>query len=213
MRAVGKFIRKRKVIQDEIELCKCGKHNWHKYLHGCIEDFVESTCCEKMEHPQLSYGAGSSARIPKLVKWNCVKNVCTDCGIENNLEISACNILGECNIEIDVLEWVHAERQGINKQTGKANTQLELGQSKLPVKEVIKKLIAQLTVVREHQAQYEWRNLMRKVDHTMGDSSLHRVICTDFGATLDLMAVEKDNSLVNNHAVICIFLCHMIGAK
>ena len=28
---------------------------------------------------------------------------------------------------------------------------------------------------------------------------------TDFGASLDLCAAEKDNSSVNNHAVVCIF--------
>ena len=38
----------------------------------------------------------------------------------------------------------------------------------------------------------------------MGDSNLHRCICTDFGASLDLCSAEKDNYLVDNHAVICI---------
>ena len=40
----------------------------------------------------------------------------------------------------------------------------------------------------------------------MSDSNTTHVICTDFGATLDLGASEKDNSSVNNHAVIAIFL-------
>ena len=99
---------------------------------------------------------------------------------------------------------MQVERQGINKQTGKANTQLELGEAKISVKDVVEKLSAQLELVRKHQAQYEWRNIMRKVDHFMSDPNKHRVICTDFGATLDLMSIEKDNSSVNNHAVICI---------
>ena len=46
---------------------------------------------------------------------------------------------------------------------------------------------------------------MRKIDLTMGDPNKHRVFCTDFGATLDLMGAEKDNSSVNNHAIIDIF--------
>ena len=46
---------------------------------------------------------------------------------------------------------------------------------------------------------------MWNANHTMGDSNCQRVICTNFGATLDLMAAEKDNSLVNNHVVICIW--------
>ena len=38
----------------------------------------------------------------------------------------------------------------------------------------------------------------------MGDPNLHRVICTDFGASLDLCSAEKDNCSVDNHVVICI---------
>ena len=57
--------------------------------------------------------------------------------------------------------------------------------------------------------QYQWRNLIRKVDHTMSDPNLRCVICTDFGASLDLSATEKDNSSVDNHAVLCIlFFTH-----
>jgi hypothetical protein len=47
---------------------------------------------------------------------------------------------------------------------------------------------------------------MRSIDLIMSDPNIHRVICTDFGATLDLMAAEKDNCSINNHAVICICL-------
>ena len=47
---------------------------------------------------------------------------------------------------------------------------------------------------------------MRKIDLTMSDPNNTCVICTDFGVTLDLGASEKDNSSVNNHAVIAIFL-------
>ena len=47
---------------------------------------------------------------------------------------------------------------------------------------------------------------MRKIDHTLSHRDWIRVICTDFGATLDLGTSEKDNSSINNHAVIGIFL-------
>ena len=46
---------------------------------------------------------------------------------------------------------------------------------------------------------------IRKIDHNMSDSDKNHLICTDFGATLDLSTVENDNSSVNNYAVICIF--------
>ena len=57
-----------------------------------------------------------------------------------------------------------------------------------------------------HVAQYEWKDLCRKIDLTMSNPELVRVICTDFAATLDLLAAAKENSSVNNHAVCAIFL-------
>ena len=46
---------------------------------------------------------------------------------------------------------------------------------------------------------------MKNIDLVMSKPDTHRVLCTDFGATPDLFASEKDNSSVNNHAVLCIF--------
>ena len=43
------------------------------------------------------------------------------------------------------------------------------------------------------------------VDLTMSDPTKYRIFFTNFGATLDLMGAEKDDSSVNNHAVIDIF--------
>mmetsp|Transcript_53785 Transcript_53785/g.62870 ORF Transcript_53785/g.62870 Transcript_53785/m.62870 type:complete len:289 (-) Transcript_53785:197-1063(-) len=39
----------------------------------------------------------------------------------------------------------------------------------------------------------------------MSDPNKHRVLCTDFGATLDLIGAEKSNLSVNNHAIVDIF--------
>ena len=50
---------------------------------------------------------------------------------------------------------------------------------------------------------------MHKIDTLMLNKNLHRLIMTDFGATLDLSASEKDNSSVDNHAVICIFFVNL----
>jgi hypothetical protein len=68
------------------------------------------------------------------------------------------------------------------------------------------KLMDALEVCRLHQAKYEWKNLVRKIDIIMSDPGTTRIYCTDFGATLDLMSSEKDNSSVNNHTVICIVM-------
>ena len=103
------------------------------------------------------------------------------------------------------MEWVLDERQGIDTKIGKFNTQLELGCSIFSVKQMIIKMVAQLVIYREHQCQHQWQNITKKKDLIMSNLDLYFVIYTDFGATLDLMACEKDSSIMNNHTVICIF--------
>ena len=56
-------------------------------------------------------------------------------------------------------------------------------------------------------AQYAWHDSMRTIDHKMSNIDLHHVICTDFGATLELSAVGKD------HAVICTFFVNQNWRK
>lgn len=155
-----------------------------------------------MSSPLLACGIRSSRKIPRLLKWDCANNTCEECGVDELLQMSTCKVLGECNDIVDCLEWIQADRQSENK--GKQNTQLELGSTKLSVRMVVSRLISRLVTCREHCAQYQWRNQMRKVDMTMGDLNLHRVICTDFGASLDLCSAEKNNCSVDNRAVICI---------
>ena len=46
---------------------------------------------------------------------------------------------------------------------------------------------------------------MMHIDLTMSNPNKHRIICTGFGATLDLGAAEKGNGSVDNHSVMCIF--------
>ena len=46
---------------------------------------------------------------------------------------------------------------------------------------------------------------MLRLDLMMSDPDRHGVTRNDFGATLDLGAVEKGNRSVDNHAVMCIF--------
>ena len=75
----------------------------------------------------------------------------------------------------------------------------------------MKKLQSQLEICKLHQAEYRWHNHMRQLDLTMREPNTTQIICTDFGATLDLGAVEKDNCSVDNHAIICIFLLYTTG--
>ena len=50
-----------------------------------------------------------------------------------------------------------------------------------------------------------WKRHALKLDLSMSKPFDTGVICTDFGATLDLAAEGKDNSSTNNHFVIDIF--------
>ena len=87
------------------------------------------------------------------------------------------------------------------QKTGK-NTQLELGLNRYKVFEVLHKIMKQLrNSNRPHQAQYEWKGWIRKIDMFMSHPDQHCIICTNFDVTLDLFAMEKDNSSVENHAV------------
>ena len=125
------------------------------------------------------------------------------CGIETKPKMSECEVLMNNITPIEVLQWKQIEMQGASN--GKQNTQLELGLSICAMKDVVMKLVKSFEMNRLHQAQYEWRDTIRKVDQYMSDPNLHRVMCTDFGAILDLSTAEKDYSFVNNHAVLCIF--------
>ena len=131
-----------------------------------------------------------------------MRNECEACGVAK-LGINKCDIWNKCELEADVLEWVHADQQG--SKNGKQNTQLELGKRRYKVHVILSKLIDQLEKCRLHQAQYEWRGWMKNIDLTMSKPNIHQALCTDFGVMLDLFGLEKENSSVDNHAFLCIF--------
>ena len=164
---------------------------------------IEVTCCPKVSEDDLFYGAGSFQRTPKLLCWECVNIDCNSCGVEKNLMMTTYTVLYECEHVVDVIEWVQAPRAD-KKKNGQQNSQLKLGTSKLSVSDTLEKLITQLGLCRVHQFHYELCNIIRKVDHSMSDPDIRRVFCTDFGATLDLCAIEKDNYSVDNHCIVCI---------
>ena len=140
MQAIAKYVRVNPLVREEIKNWNCMQHGWLSYLRGRVDNFVDSTCCNQISHLHLSIGVGSSEWTPKLLKWDCVNNTCLECGVEKKHGIFNCEILSKSTAGINVLEWVLAEQQGVNK-TGKKNTQLELGLCILPVGEVVKKLV------------------------------------------------------------------------
>ena len=214
MHALQKYIRNNEGVREELRTCQCAQHmkpskeQWQTYLNGYVEDIIEKTCCPMVRHSNLCYGTGSTIHIPKLIQWKCVKDdAFGDCGVEK-MDFFTCPILATCEDTIDVIEWIYAIRQGKNKKE-KQNTQLEVGNVRLAVKDVVVKLVESLNACHKHQSQYMWKNLMQTIDLTMGNPDNHHVICTGFGATLDLRGSEKGNSSVDNHAIICIlFVVH-----
>jgi len=199
MRGIAKYIRTNKEIRDQLT-----SEPWIPFLSGHAEDFVDQLCCGKLLHPELECGVGSSRRIPSFLEWKCINNTCDECGVNKKYKMDECLVLMNNTTEIQLLEWKHIARQGV-KKNGQANTQLELSRTIVPVNEAMDKMMKQLVTCIQHVGEYRWRNHIKKLDLTMSNPLHTRVICTDFGATLDLSAIEKDNSSVDNHAVICIF--------
>ena len=191
---------------------KKAKHDFVPYLNRRVEDLVQTTCCPAVPQPSLQYGCGSTLKIPKLISWKCVSGTCNDCGVDRNLRMMECPILSSCPHKIRCIEWKDVPRQG-NKRDGTPNTQLEVSISNREVRDIVSKLRKQLQVCRHHQVNYQWRNTMRNIDCTMSDPEKDRIICTDFGATLDLRGAEADNCSVDNHAVVCIFFVLMNWRK
>ena len=62
------------------------------------------------------------------------------------LLFSMCTVLIECELEIQVLEWIYAPRSGIRKD-GTQNTQLELGHRRHKVSVIVKKTTNTVTTM------------------------------------------------------------------
>ena len=166
---------KKKSFNNELRNCECEHHlnlPHAQQLQNCLsqrfEDLVESTCCNRTSHLALKYNVGSTRKIPRLLQWNCINGECADCGIEKKLKLSKCDKFKNNNVKIPVMMWTYAPRAGKTKD-GKQNTQLELSKLYIPFNTVYEKMIECLQLNRLHVAQYEWRNLIRKIDLTLSN--------------------------------------------
>ena len=203
MRAISKFIRNNRIIKEELTQAP-----WVDDLNDNPENFIDKLSCPKVPHPELVCGIGNGAKIPSFVSWKCAKGECAECAISKTIDTEKCQVLMVSNSYTYVLEWRDAPRQGATKN-GKQRTQLELTRVYIQVRTIMSKFLDYLPVARIHQAQYRWINHMRQLDIIMSNALYDRLFLTDFGATLNLEASEKDNSSVANHAVICIIFVVM----
>ena len=154
--------------------CTCPHHDWEKLLGGTVNAMVDASCCQRSKKEYLCVGVGLTKKDPSFLNWKCVNDACNECGVERKLGMTKCSIWKECTSEINVLEWVHAIRQGA--RNGKQNTQLEVQNRRYKVNKVIKKLEDSLQICQKHQAAYEWKTWMRQIDVQMSNPDKHCII-------------------------------------
>ncbi len=184
---------------------------WEQRLNGRPIDFIKSSCCPEIEYPDFCVEVGS--KPPKMLNWKChtkdrnEKPLCSECGSEKQFRASECDALLDCLTEIPVKEWKLAPRT-TDTDGNVTSTQIELSESELPISEVVKRLHLQLEICRTHFGETSWINCHKGIDSAdipVGSA----IIFTNFSASLDLRAGETDNSSIDAHAVLDIFVvCH-----
>ena len=117
-RCLAKVIRNKNPTRKVLDECKCNQYkiptkiHWQTYLRKRVDDLVEISCCSSVSHPLLMTGIGTSRKITRLLRQGCVNNTYDECGVDGFLNMSTYTVLGECNINDDCLDWIHANQQG-----------------------------------------------------------------------------------------------------
>jgi len=65
---------------------------WAQLLSDCADDFIASTWCPPVLHPQLACGVSTIHRMPSFVKLICINGLCDDFGIEKKRDICSCEL-------------------------------------------------------------------------------------------------------------------------
>ena len=100
-------MRYNKTIKDKLN--ENNTYPFLRYLHDTTHNMVDATMCTKVAHLHLAWGIGSSRQVPKLNHWKCAEGTCDVCGVKN-LKLGECTDLSENDDEIEILEWIEAER-------------------------------------------------------------------------------------------------------
>ena len=116
MKALWKYISKNKIIIDKVK-----NEQWCKLLMGYVKEFVDITCCPKVPHPDLKYGTGSLAFIPKFIKQKCAEGKCNFYSAGKTFNIQNYKELTNNNEVIQLLEWKNKSRVEF-KKNGNLNT-------------------------------------------------------------------------------------------
>ena len=115
-----------------------------------------------------------------------------------------CPIFSQNCTPIKTYEWLLAARSG-KKKSGEQRTQLELTETLLPLKAVVKRLSKQLVKARKHHNETKWSANVQRIDEENIPAG-EIWIGTDFSATMNLKASFTDNCSEDAHAVLDIFV-------
>ena len=88
--------------------------------------------------------------------------------------------------------------------SGIQNTQIELGNSKHTIHEILTKTHEKLPGTTHHLDQFQWKPHFLRLDTTISSADDTMVFCSNHGHSLDLQDSKRDNCATNNHAVACI---------
>jgi phage tail protein X len=228
MQAVRKAMVQRDSVKKSMDKCECERHTkarkcaenemnyveqdppvmWEDFLVRAPRELIRATCCPAREEPTLCCEIGD--KPPLMIPWECTHSAedgtkCKECGVQEKLQIlHGCPVLAECDEEVTVMIWGLGERSGTSK-SGEQNTQIELKQCRMKLSDVVKKLLEQLELCRVHYNESRWLSLAKLIN-TRTLQMLRLLIFTDFSASMDLRAGETDNSSVDRHAVLAIYI-------
>ena len=81
-------------VKHKLEECDCHHHQedmfgmsgtmWERELQLPADKFVKLTCCELEQHPDLAVGLGKFKKNLFMMKFDCMSNLCKECGTERN---------------------------------------------------------------------------------------------------------------------------------
>jgi hypothetical protein len=107
---------------------------WEDLLGGQTSNMISATCCKAVEHATLACQEIQNGKAPILIPWKCTYT-------------TTCN----------------DSRAGKDKK-GKQNTQIELTDALLPLKDVLAPFKIHLDKSRTHYNESEWLCNVQKVD-------------------------------------------------
>ncbi len=189
----------------------------NKMVCSTAKSLVEHLCCSRVLKPKLQCSVGygkATIRTPSFIPFACVtsskkkvagkvttKPNCDKCGTKKLLKnVEKCPLFNDDVKLLDVMVWEKVEIHG--------SSQDELRPQRMTMQGLVKHLKKTLGVSRFHVMDYEWKDHGRKLDCKLSNPKNTILFGTDFSATANLQASERDNSAMDSHAIIAVYLIY-----